>query len=126
MVSLPRVYISKMYNTSAKSIVLSTILFDIRLDFTIGNLYLNKTSPSALFAFLKAKKNIIQRKAVSPQPAIRTKVRILLFADVDLKPNSTKLAINECQNDDSPVIKIFYIQSKWCYLTNNVICVDKM
>lgn len=126
MVSLPRVYISKMYNTSAKSIVLSTILFDIRLDFTIGNLYLNKTSPSALFAFLKAKKNIIQRKAVSPQPAIRTKVRILLFADVDLKPNSTKLAINECQNDDSPVIKIFYIQSKWYYLTNNVICVDKM
>ena len=126
MVSLPRVYISKMYNTSAKSIVLSTILFDIRLDFTIGNLYLNKTSPSALFAFLKAKKNIIQRKAVSPQPAIRTNVRILLFADVDLKPNSTKLAINECQNDDSPVIKIFYIQSKWYYLTNNVICVDKM
>ena len=126
MVSLPRVYISKMYNTSAKSIVLSTILFDIRLDFTIGKLYLNKTSPSALFAFLKAKKNIIQRKAVSPQPAIQTKVHILLFADVDLKPNSTKLAINECQNDDSPVIKIFYIQSKWYYLTNNVICVDKM
>ena len=126
MVSLPRVYISKMFNTSVKSIVLNTILFDIRLDFTIGNLCLNKTSPSALLAFLKAKKNIIQRKAVSPQPAIRTKVHILLFADVDLKPNSTKLAINKCQNDDSPVIKIFYIQSKWYYLTNNVICVDKM
>ena len=116
MVSLPRVYISKMYKTSAKSIVLSTILFDIRLDFTIGNLCLNKTSPSALFAFLKAKKNIIQRKAVSPQQTIWTKVRIVLFADVDLKPNSTKLAINECQNDDSPVIKTFYIQSKWYYL----------
>ena len=79
-----------------------------------------------ILRFFKSQENIIQRKAVSPQPAIRTKVRIILFADVDLKPNSTKLAINECQNDDSPVIKTFYVQSKWYYLTNNVICVDKM